>query len=548
MADHRPQLSVYPHSHGGLMAQSWLLALFVLVLLPFLGIGEAHAQAGACPHPTDGGTCTQAEAWQACQTEIAIQVAQGGFYGDPSRHRCVLVSNPDAYRHDRRSTGGWVWGSGGQVFHFVSGCPEGKEFSEVVGACVCPEGSTPRPDGSCKACGEMNSEPEWSSLGDTVRPFKQRCFGGCQLRAVPMQSTCWLVSGGTRGEEACAGRFEWTTDASCSVGEGASSPASPITAPIPGQPDGTPLPREECEPASDGQTFCVKTSGDHCYTASTGRQICWKPGETGEKGDGPVLQTRGPGTNAKPPTNPATAHGDPYEASGDPVTVTTTRNGATISTTTANFVTASGTDADNQRDGEPTDGDHDSASGGGDCATPPIVSDPALAMIATQAWATRCAVEAGNAAKVTGDVGDCSSPFIVEGTNANAEKLRALRIQICGGMDGTSLGLVSDAVDGIDGAVAVLDGGDPDVSGDDVDAAADPDNWRQIRDLNAEIAELDASGFVSSRTCPLTPSVSIAGQSLGLTFQPICDLFVNMSGLLIALAYVVAARIIAGVK
>ena len=58
--------------------------------------------------------------------------------------------------------------------------------------------------------------------------------------------------------------------------------------------------------------------------------------------------------------------------------------------------------------------------------------EPAFEMIANQAWATRCAVEAGNAADVTGDIEKCDQPFTVNGDNANAVKLRAMRAQICG--------------------------------------------------------------------------------------------------------------------
>ncbi|KAB8191352.1 hypothetical protein FKV24_008055 [Lysobacter maris] len=132
------------------------------------------------------------------------------------------------------------------------------------------------------------------------------------------------------------------------------------------------------------------------------------------------------------------------------MTQTTTINNDTIVTTTTNYSTDNGTNANgggsnNANQGEPSDGsgggdgddgdsDDGTASGGGDCDTPPITTgDPVMGMVATQAWHTRCAVEAGNAAKVTGDVGDCSEPFTVDGNNANAHQLRALRAEICKG-------------------------------------------------------------------------------------------------------------------
>jgi len=54
----------------------------------------------------------------------------------------------------------------------------------------------------------------------------------------------------------------------------------------------------------------------------------------------------------------------------------------------------------------------ESASGGGDCNTPPIVNgSPALAQVAFQTWKTRCALEANNSTGgVVGGLGDLYTP------------------------------------------------------------------------------------------------------------------------------------------
>src|SRR5690606_28360031 len=172
----------------------------------------------------------------------------------------------------------------------------------------------------------------------------------------------------------------------------------------------------------------------------------------------------------------------PYVETGDPMTTTASgrggaNGGLTIVTTAQNHETENGTNAKPQDAGEPEDGASDggnlpgeddgtSATGGGDCSTPPIVSgDAALNMVANQAWATRCAVEAGNAVSVTGDVGDCASPFSVEGTNANAEQLRALRASICGEQaqresDAEVFGNAADALEPGEGDSVFADGPD----------------------------------------------------------------------------------------
>jgi hypothetical protein len=77
-----------------------------------------------------------------------------------------------------------------------------------------------------------------------------------------------------------------------------------------------------------------------------------------------------------------------------------------------------GTDSGEGKEG----GTEGGAAGGISCEDLLIVfGDELLCMVATQAWAICCAVEAGNTAKVTGDVGDCASLYIVEGDNVNAE-------------------------------------------------------------------------------------------------------------------------------
>src|SRR5690606_25914141 len=156
------------------------------------------------------------------------------------------------------------------------------------------------------------------------------------------------------------------------------------------------------------------------------------------------------GDSPIPPPNMNLPNGDALEPKGPPVNVQTVNHSTntTINKTIQNYQTVNGTDAggkdgvaapgtpdykppgpDGPDDGKSEDG---SASGGEDCDNAPIVSDPMLGMIATQAWATRCAVKAGNSAKVTGDVGDCKTEFTVEGDHAAAQQLRAMRAAICG--------------------------------------------------------------------------------------------------------------------
>jgi hypothetical protein len=457
----------------------WLLAI---ALVAFLGFGEARAQ--TCPRVGDaeGGFSytTRAKALAACnQWSQCVAQQQAASGNNWTNVRCVNRSA--AAVGGSPYVGGYepiYGGSGtsgfniGDYFRYLSTCPSGSTWNNTTNTCNCPAGQTYnvatntcetpcdgvlQPDGTCKSCDDLNDEPGSPFLeGNIVRNYRSRCIGGCMLTMSGGGCTTTSVLGITT--MTCSGSFRYTT--SCSANP------PPPEGPSDDRPEPTEEPPQDCVPAGAGQTFCRKRNGDECYNASTGRQICWKPGETGDKGDANVLQTRGPGTQPKPPSQPTTNAGDPYNPTGTPITnTTTTINNSTvtntITTTTRNHTTGSGTNAKPTNDGEsddgrdPQDGDPDgtTATGGGNCETPPIVSgDAALNMVANQAWATRCAVEAGNAANVTGDVGDCQSPFTVEGDNANAEQLRAMRAMICGeensnAADSDSLGNAADGME-----------------------------------------------------------------------------------------------------
>lgn len=458
-------------------ARFWLLLL--AGLLVYLGAAEARA---ACVHTSNYNyTCDTRQEAYAKASEVTP--AAGEMWGctsfrggvGPPPHKIDLYGS-NAYSVTAVCNAEGYMGLHFSTITWTSECPAGLSWDEATKKCACPAGSVAQPDGSCKSCEDLNGEPgSPSRSGVVVRPFAERCVSGCQLKMT--EGWCVTLGGVGGGEMMCTGQYLYTGQ-SCSA-----DPAPPEGPEDPDAPEPEEEPDKLCKPLGAGQTVCVKPNGDQCYTATrTGRQICWKPGETGEKGDGPTLQTRGPGTSPTPPSSPTTSAGDPYVEAGDPMTTTASgrggaNGGLTIVTTAQNHETENGTNAKPEDSGEPEDGapdggnvpgedDGTSATGGGDCSTPPIVSgDAALNMVANQAWATRCAVEAGNAANVTGDVGDCSSPFSVEGTNANAEQLRALRASICGEQaqresDAEVLGNAADALEPGEGDSVFADGPD----------------------------------------------------------------------------------------
>ena len=311
-------------------------------------------------------------------------------------------------------------------------------------------------------------------------------------------------------------------------------------------------------------------------TSAKGRQLCWKPGETGTKTDGPVAQVRNAGTQPNAPAFDLPS-GDTLQATGQKTTATTNNT----TTTTTNYTTVHGTNAGSKNQGEKGDGsgdgkeqdpDKNTASGGTDCDTKPIVSDPAFEMIANQAWATRCAVEAGNAAKVTGDIGDCSAPYTVEGTNANAEKLRGLRAQICGTAV-QSVGDISDcqstfSVNGTTPEAQQLRAMRTQICGDAgvpwdavaeatsiVDAVAgegDPsdafsDGSQGGTGTPGGDGELDTGGFGYGNSCPQLPSINVMGTTIDFNVHAadMCR-WIQLAGqIVLVLAALASLRIIA---
>lgn len=387
-----------------------LAILFLLVgalqVTPGAGVPEAHAQSYANCGPSNGSQiqcATIEDAYNACMARVAAVNGWGCKYS-PGYFQCFID-------HD---AGGPCGGGANSGYTWATVCPSGTTWKGApTFQCV-----------SSQRCLDHNNDPGFAGMGPVPRTWTTYCPA----------SSCELVMDSP----------ETTTVGSTSIYRGTLRYTGTVcgaTTTAPKDDTLTEPKKQTCAQVS-GQNVCIKPNGDHCYSGPIGRpmQFCWRAGETGQKTSADVVQARGPGTTTPAGTPPA---GDTLNPADSPMQSTTQlSSGVTVVTSVQNYTTASGTDAgtvdqaenpDGQDGGSGDGGGDSTASGGGDCKTAPIVSDPALAMVATQAWATRCAVEAGNAVKVTGDVANCAEPFTVEGSDANAVKLRALRATICKG-------------------------------------------------------------------------------------------------------------------
>jgi hypothetical protein len=465
---------------------------------------QAHAQS------VTKDTCTTSDATTVCTPEIAAQAALLYVkHAQPvGNNGCKNVYGTEPLNwYAKRSTAtslgggameGWLSCTGGEMKRYAVHridveCPADKPWNEVT-----------------KTCGNPCTEKKGQSAGRGVVKGggSTACKGKCEAKPVGLE-----VCMGVGSETICGGGEYQFTGNTCAT-------------------DKEPKP-EECMPI-DGQTLCMKPDGSKCATASNGKQICFGNGETGTKTEGSTLAKSDAGPNHTPP-NTQLISGDTLTKTGGPTTTTT--NTTTNNTTGTNvtnittYRTDNGTNAGSTNQGTNTggtssgggegEGDGTDASGGANCENPPIVSgDAALNMVANQAWATRCAVEAGNAVSVTGDVGDCKSAFSVQGdpTDANVQKLRAMRKTAC-----PHEGEGNSETDYGDGTLTAGD-------------AFGTGTW------DGALSALDTTGFGWGQSCPVW-SLRI-GPSLTLDSTELCKYMQAFGALIYLAAFAQAAYII----
>jgi hypothetical protein len=522
-----------------------IAGIVVLLLLALVGANEARAQS-ATPTCPNGAGCSRQQAWASCEAVKAYwrvnysnQSGRDFFANNPCHDLNPSTSGTVAVT--RLSDGARLSSPSGQslLSYYSYICPANSNWNETTKQCdaTCPPGEVMNAlTGQCQSCLSRNGAA--NGFPDIVqsKSFLSKCLNGCTYEAQGDKNACVSV-GGIGNQQVCTGVFQFT-GGTC----GAQQPQPPP----PPEPD--PPKEQECIPNPNGLTVCQKRNGDQCYTGSTtGRQICWTPGETGQKTDGNTQQERTPGQTTPPETKSAN-NGDSLTQNGTAWTTTTTTNGTTvitIVTTTTNYQTGSGADAGPGNDGEDVDddgqpvpgsgneddGDGTSESGGQDCDTPPVVTgDNATAAVVKQAWYTRCAVEKYGKVVSTGDVGDCNSAFTVEGDNAMAKQLRAKRIEICGpeGMDSGDASFDQTSIAGDDdgqGNGFALEG---DGTGGEIDQ------------------EPDDSGYGFSRTCPTIPAVQFMGNTIQFDNSVMCDWLALGGQFVLALAALASLRIMAG--
>lgn len=375
------------------------------------------------------------------------------------------------------------WAGGGG---FVGGCFEWTQD--------CPANAPWDPaTNTCKPPNNCAARPNYG--GAMVSGASEFCHDGCAYTNAAEVSVCL----GEGSAMVCPGASWKPTGAECSSGP----------APLPYDTN-----RDTCERKPGATHFqCVKPSGETCVTSAKGNRFCWRPGESGDRmtADGSEGATKGPGTQQQAPPPSMT---DP-QPQGTSTTTTTTNNSSTVNATTVfagsgntggqSNVGPGGRDTGTgQGEGE-GDGEGNGVSGGGSCAAPPTncVGDAHTCKLIEQAWLQRC-----------------------EGQ---------------GEADG-----IANAAGQFNGSI---NDGDEGPGQGDIDSLLQGDPFeglKTVEDGGVLLDRLDSSGFLSGGSCPSLESVNVGGITVPLTLGPLCELLSYMSYLVLALAYFLAFKIVAG--
>ncbi|MGH8075957.1 MAG: virulence factor TspB C-terminal domain-related protein [Lysobacter sp.] len=470
----------------------YLAVAATIALLSFCGIGKARAQTTNCN--VNDGFCSSRSAAESAANADADAYAATLTFGTI---RCSSTSGtlPAPYEGQVRYSA--------SVVYYENTCAQGGGFytaeRRYLPVAECPGGYQRDPQGQClteQRCKARNdSSPNavlaWANTSQSM------CVDGCEYSMSPETGyTTTQVTTGSGQSPLHAGVMSFSGGA-CSGGL-------------------TQLPEpksQECVQAGS-LTMCIQPDGDHCASASNGKQHCWKPGETGQKYDGPNVQVSNPGPTTITP-NLTIPNGDTLTKTTGPATTTTTTtksgNTSPPSTTTINnYTTINGTNA--SPDGKPGGGEADdgsegddgedeegaTASGGNDCNTPPTsTGDPVGGAILLMVWKARCAAEGDTPAGETGNIADCNSAWSVTGTDKQANKARALRAAMCPNNPDQS-GYLGDGV-------GEGEGGHTEVNGDMLPGG------------------LDQAGFGWGNSCPIIPTVSVMGKTIDFNTGPFCD-------------------------
>jgi hypothetical protein len=471
--------------------------LLLLVLAGFVPSVAMAADIAPC-RTTDNPVCTREQAYTKALADVTVArcTAQPAILLEAM----VRDVNPQRYEsgaHCKRTTDNFIYDSWTGRTWFYGNCPAGTTWDETTKTCFNSQQCLAKND----ALGSAIATTQGSTNG---------CQGGCAMSMGATYETR-TVSQGALTRTIFRGQMRYT---------GQSCAGPPTKAPD--------SPDPECVQMTGTQTICIKPNGEYCAKGSNGRLACFRPGETGEKTDGPDKHVRQAGPTHTPP-NLQLPNGDTLVQTGPPVVDQSTgKPGPTYNgpvtnntTNTASYTTQQGTNAGPTNEGENGNGDGGGKeddgedegkdgpklSGGDNCNVPPVcdVVDDAACKSGIIQWKFQCdgSAEVGSAQD--------QAQTAVDLLNATWDQ---------------------EEQQFSDGAIQRYN---------EVRATLAED-VQQADEIGLDV--LDSSGFLGGGQCPQIAPLSVAGATIPFDFGPICGLFGSLGLLVEALAYIVALRII----
>lgn len=437
--------------------------VFALVLgvLGWAGIGRAEAQEPkSCSSLGSGCTIEEAFAY-------ATWVASSGSNCGATSYT-VSHANKTVKSHYMTGVGGGTCNHATEsgLQRWVTGCPTGTEWSDYSKKCDTP----------------CSQRPALTS-GNRQQPGPF-CSEGCQYAPAGQQNMFSVT-----GSDGVARLWYSTAGATPSGGtcavEGGNQEAPP------------------CQPLGDGQTACKRDDGQICHTtATTGRQICWTPGQTGEKTDGPDMQKASAGQNPQPPNNALLPSGDELIPQGPKTDVQhTSESGHSSTTNITNYTTAFGTNAGTGKDsGSKVGSGSGSGSGEGE-------GDG----------------DGDGDGKGTATGGECGSGWTCSGDPIACAQLREAHLQRCALVDGPAEGELGNAEDGMGEGIGKLFG-------------SGGDGMNVLNVLGGSINQ--------TKQCPANPVIDLGSWgAIELPLDRICPHLQLLGTLMLGFAYLFAVKV-----
>lgn len=331
------------------------------------------------------------------------------------------------------------------------------------------------------------------------------CKDGCKMQPNLVPNSAYTMA--ESGNSITVAQATW-------VPSGGTCVVDPST---PAQPEKQ---NEGCHTTSSGHKVC-RGDGKTCIVTASGFRTCANdPNVTGKVATNnprtEAVAISAPNTPANPPVN---RPGENFSQTSNTTVTNNTTGAVTNNSTFNNTGTPNGNQpvpgdgAGNGDDGEGEGEDHGTVSGGQDCTAPPVVSggNPVENSLLFTAWATRCEGKASDADIAAAE--DAADAAMHCAINAG---------EFCDDPNYLTP----------EGEVSWLDGDDP-LAGS-----------RVVKDLLD--VDLDDSGFLGGGSCPSSSAFSVGTANISLSFEPLCNVLINISGFVIAFAYMAAFRIIAG--